>query len=248
MLEIDAAAYRSPWRHRHPGDKAVLAFGLLGAAVALPPWPGAVLAGGVAVATALGPARITPRRLWRAARAPLGFAVTGAATLLVTVGGPDGFVALAPDGTQRAAELLARTAAAGLCVLLFAFTTPLADTLPRLRGLGVPPAVVDVAALTYRMLSVLLDTARQIRAAQTGRLGYGSWPASWRSVTGLGAAVFVQSFARAHRMQVGLAGRGYDGSLTVLTEHRSVDRRFVAGSVLLVGAVVATSLAAGAVT
>jgi cobalt/nickel transport system permease protein len=245
VLEIDAAAYASPWRRRHPGEKAVLAFGLLAAAVALPPWPGALLVGAVVLTLLLGPARVRPRRLWRAARAPLGFAVTGAATLLVTVGGPDGLVAPAPDGPHQAGLLLSRTAAGGLCLLLFAFTTPMADALPRLRRLGVPGPVVEVAALMYRMLFILLDTARQIRAAQAGRLGYDSWRNSWRSVTGLGAAVFVHAFARAARMQAGLAGRGYGGSLPVLVDPVPLDRRFVALSVLLVALVVAAALAGG---
>jgi cobalt/nickel transport system permease protein len=241
MLAIDAAAYASPWRHRHPADKAVLAFGLLGAAVALPPWPGAPLVLAAVLALLLGPARVAPRRLWRSARAPLGFAVTGAATLLVSVGGP-GVVAFNPAGPRAAAELLARTVAATLALLLFAFTTPLADALPRLTRLGVPSAVVDVAALVYRMLFTLLDTARQIREAQAGRLGYATRRAAIRSVSGTAAALFVRSFARAQRLQSGLAGRGYTGALPVLTEDVRIDRRFCALSLLLVAGVVAAAL------
>ncbi|RJL32668.1 cobalt ECF transporter T component CbiQ [Bailinhaonella thermotolerans] len=246
MLAIDAAAYRSPWRHRHPGDKAVLAFGLLGAAVALPPWPGAVIVGAVALGLLLGPARVPARQVWRSGRAPLGFAITGVLPLLVSVGGPGGFVTATPGGPRDAALVLARTVAAGLALLLFAFTTPLAEALPRLTRLGVPAPVVEVASLTYRMVFTLLDTAGQIRRAQAGRLGYASRRAALRSLAGIAGALFTQAFARAQRLQHGLTGRGYAGSLPVLADGARIDGRFVSLSAALVAAVVAVTLAVGA--
>ncbi|HSA50289.1 MAG TPA: cobalt ECF transporter T component CbiQ [Yinghuangia sp.] len=241
MLPIDVAAHTSRWRRRHPVDKAVLAFGLLGAAIALPPWPGAVVVGTATLAVLLAGARVPPRRLWRAARAPLGFAVTGAATLLISLGGAHG-VGFAENGAYRAGELLARTVAASLAVLLFAFTTPLSDVLPRLVRCGVPAAVVDVAAVMYRMVFLLLDTTARIRHAQAGRLGHATRGAEWRAVAGLGATVFVHAFARARRLQDGLAGRGYDGTLHVLVDGDPVSRRFVTLSLAFVAAVVTAAL------
>ncbi|MGW9207886.1 cobalt ECF transporter T component CbiQ [Embleya sp. NPDC055664] len=245
MLPIDAAAHASAWRRRHPADKAVLSFGLLGCAVALPPWPGAVLVAVTVLTIALGFAEVPARRLWRAARAPLGFAVTGALTLLVSIRA-DG-VGWAPDGPRHAGELVARSGAAGLAMLLFAFTTPLSDVLPRLTRVGVPAAVVDVAAVMYRMLFLLYDTTARINQAQAGRLGHRTRRARWRSVAGLGSAVFVHAFARARRLEEGLAGRGYDGRLRVLVDEVPVSRGFMARSVLLVAAVVVATLLLGSV-
>ncbi|WP_439675025.1 cobalt ECF transporter T component CbiQ [Embleya sp. MST-111070] len=245
MLPIDAAAHASAWRRRHPADKAVLSFGLLGCAVALPPWPGAVLVAVTVLTIALGFAEVPARRLWRAARAPLGFAVTGALTLLVSIRA-DG-VGWAPDGPRHAGELVARSGAAGLAMLLFAFTTPLSDVLPRLTRVGVPAAVVDVAAVMYRMLFLLYDTTARINQAQAGRLGHRTRRARWRSVAGLGSAVFVHAFARARRLEEGLAGRGYDGRLRVLVDEVPVSRGFMAGSVFLVAAVVVATLLLGSV-
>ncbi|MFE3200955.1 cobalt ECF transporter T component CbiQ [Embleya sp. NPDC059237] len=245
MLPIDAAAHASAWRRRHPADKAVLSFGLLGCAVALPPWPGAVLVAVTVLTIALGFAEVPAQRLWRAARAPLGFAVTGALTLLVSIRA-DG-VGWAPDGPRHAGELVARSGAAGLAMLLFAFTTPLSDVLPRLTRVGVPAAVVDVAAVMYRMLFLLYDTTARINQAQAGRLGHRTRRARWRSVAGLGSAVFVHAFARARRLEEGLAGRGYDGRLRVLVDEVPVSRGFIARSVLLVAAVVVATLLLGSV-
>ncbi|MCP8712626.1 cobalt ECF transporter T component CbiQ [Streptomyces sp. AC04842] len=241
MLPIDAAAHGSRWRRRHPVDKAVLGLGLTVLAISLPAWPGAALVLVTALVLLLGPAGVPGWGLWRAYKVPLGFCVTGAATLLVQVGGPEGFVSLADDGPSRAGELLLRTSAASLRVLLFAFTTPMSD-LPRLVRAGVPAPVVDVALVTYRMSFLLLDSVRRIRAAQAARLGHTTRAAAWRSLAGLGATAFVRAFDRAARLQAGLAGRGYDGSLRVLLPEARVSVRFTGASLALLAALAALTL------
>ncbi|MFF3737963.1 MULTISPECIES: cobalt ECF transporter T component CbiQ [unclassified Streptomyces] len=242
MLPIDAAAHSSRWRRRHPVDKAVLGLGLTVLAISLPPWPGAALVLAAALAVLLGPAGVPARRLWRAYRVPLGFCATGAVTLLVRVGGPGGWVGWADGGPARAGELMLRTSAASLGVLLFAFTTPMSDLLPRLVKAGVPAPVVDVALVTYRMSFLLLDSVRRIREAQAARLGHTGRAAEWRSLAGLGATAFVRAFDRATRLQAGLAGRGYDGTLRVLVPEARVSVRFVAAALGLLGALAVLTL------
>ncbi|MFD3669020.1 cobalt ECF transporter T component CbiQ [Streptomyces sp. NPDC058672] len=242
MLPIDAAAHSCRWRRRHPVDKAVLGLGFTVLAVSLPPWPGAALVLVAALAVLLGPAGVPPRKLWRAYRVPLGFCVTGALTLIVQLGGPEGFVTLADGGPARAGGLLLRTSAASLGVLLFAFTTPMSDLLPRLVKAGVPAPVVDVALVMYRMSFLLLDSMSRIRQAQAARLGHTTRAATWRSLGGLGATAFVRAFDRAGRLQAGLAGRGYDGTLRVLVPEARISRRFVAVSAVLLTGLVALTL------
>ncbi|MFJ8649457.1 cobalt ECF transporter T component CbiQ [Streptomyces sp. NPDC093546] len=242
MLPIDAAAHSSRWRRRHPCEKAVLGFGLTVLAICLPPWPGAVLVAAATLAVLLGPAGVGRRQLWRAFRVPLRFCVTGAVPLLFQVGGPEGWVALAPDGPVHAGQLLLRTSAASLGVLLFAFTTPVSDVLPRLVRAGVPAPVVDVALVMYRISFLLLDAVRRIREAQAARLGLTSRAAAWRSLAGLGATAFVRAFDRAARLQTGLAGRGYDGTLRVLVPEAAVSRRFLAATGALLAGLVAVTL------
>ncbi|MEU3048367.1 cobalt ECF transporter T component CbiQ [Streptomyces sp. NPDC006984] len=243
MLPIDVAAHSSRWRRRHPAEKALLGLGLTVSAVCLPPWPGAVLVAGATLAVLLGPAGVPPRQLWRAFRIPLGFCVTGAVPLLFAVGGPAGLVSLAPEGPADAGRLLLRTSAASLGVLLFAFTTPMSDLLPRLVRAGVPAPVVDVALVMYRISFLLLDAVHQVRQAQAARLGHTSRAAVWRSLAGLGATAFVRAFDRAQRLQTGLAGRGYDGTLRVLVPGAAPSRPFLCGvAALLAGIVLATLL------
>ncbi|KUJ70476.1 cobalt transporter [Streptomyces albus subsp. albus] len=242
MLPIDAAAHSSRWRHRHPLEKAVLGLGLTLSAVCLPAWPGAPLVAAATLAVLLGPARVPGRQLWRAFRVPLGFCVTGAVPLLFRMGGAEGLVTLAPDGPAQAARLLLRTSAASLGVLLFAFTTPVSDLLPRLVRAGVPAPVVDVALVMYRISFLLLDTVGQIRQAQAARLGHTSRAAAWRSLAGQGATVFVRAFDRAQRMQAGLAGRGYDGTLRVLVPTAAVSARFLCATAGLLAGITTLTL------
>ncbi|MFF8811496.1 cobalt ECF transporter T component CbiQ [Streptomyces pactum] len=242
MLPIDAAAHGSRWRHRHPAEKALLGIGLTVTAICLPPWPGAPLVALAALAVLLGPAGVGGRQLWRAFRVPLGFCVTGALPLLVQLGGDTGWVSPAPGGPVQAGELLLRTSAASLGVLLLAFTTPVSDLLPRLVRAGVPAPVVDVALVMYRIGFLLLDTVSRVRQAQTARLGHSGRAAAWRSVAGLGATAFVRAFDRAGRLQAGLAGRGYDGTLRVLLPPATVSARFVGATLALLAALVAATL------
>lgn len=238
-MRIDTLAHRSRWRHRHPGEKALLCFGLLGLSVALPTWPGALLVGVTALALALGPARVPGRELLRAARAPLAFVAIGVLPVLVAGRG----VAVDAEQARAALVVAGRSAAALTCLLLFAVTTPMGDVLPRLVRLGVPPAVVEVASLVYSMLSTLLTTAASVRAAQAGRLGFRSWRTSLRSTGMQATTVFVRAFDRARRLDEGLALRGYTGSLAVLVEPRPVSLPAVAATLALLAGVTAVTLA-----
>lgn len=242
MLPIDVAAHSSRWRGRHPLEKALLGIGLTVTAVCLPPWPGGPLVAAATLAVLLGPAGVAGRQLWRAFRIPLGFCFTGALPLLVAVGGPAGPLSLAPDGPRHAAELLLRTSAASLGLLLFAFTTPVSDVLPRLVRAGVPAPVVDVALVMYRIGFLLLDSMAQVRRAQAARLGHTGRAAVWRSLAGLAATSFVRAFDRAARLQTGLAGRGYDGALRVLVPEAALSWRFLAASGALLAALITSTL------
>lgn len=98
-----------------------------------------------------------------------------------------------------------------------------------------------MALVMYRIIFLLLDSLARIRQAQAARLGHTTRAATWRSLVSLGATTFVRAFDRAQRLQSGLAGRGYDGTLRVLVPGCVLSRRFLAATgALLVGLVVLT--------
>jgi cobalt/nickel transport system permease protein len=227
-LAVDDAAWASAWRRRDPGEKLLLCLGLVVCALVLPAWPGSLLVAATAVVLALGPARVPARTFGRAVRLPLAFTAVGALTAVVEVGA--GGVGWAPDAAARGGALVGHAVAGSAAVLLLATTTPVSDLLTALHRLRVPDAVVEVAAVTYRLLFVLLDSVHTIREAQTARMGHSSVRRSYRSSGQLAAAVLTRSWDRARRLQEGLAGRGAEAGLRVLPEALPSSAAFLAAS------------------
>lgn len=242
-LALDDAAWASPWRRRRVADKVVLAAGLLTCAVALPAWPGGAMAGLAAAALMLGPGRVRPRLLLRCLWVPMSFILIGALTVLVTVSwgerGPQ--IGLAPQMVPTAASLLVRGISGALAMFLLATTTPMVDLFAALRRAHLPDPLIEVASLIYRLVFVLLESARTIREAQVSRLGHATPAAAYRSMSTLVAAVLVRSWTRARRLEDGLAGRGYVDALPTLDPPTHGSVRFIAASLLLVVLIAVTS-------
>lgn len=252
-LAIDDAAWAGAWRPRAMADKALLSLGLVVTALVLPPWPGSALVGSASIAILLWAAKVPARLVARALRGPLAFIVISGLSVAVSVGAPAdaeafvrwGPVALTPASVEASLGLTAHAIAGTLAVLVLASTTPMVDLLSGLRRLRVPDACVEVAALTYRLLFVLMDAVRDIREAQTGRLGYDGYRTSLRSAGALTAAVLTRSWDRARRMEEGLAGRGYESALVTLPRDERHSRAFVGLSLLLLASIVTTSTLMG---
>lgn len=244
-LAIDEAAWSNAWRARSTGEKAMLALGLLAVAVSARSVLVAAAVLVLAVGAALAGARVPARTYLRAVAAPASFVILGAASIAVTWGSgvPDarwsfGWIGVTDRGLDQALLVLVRALAATSALALLATTTPMSDLLTGMRRLRLPEVVIDVAGLVYRMLFTLLDTLGGIREAQAARLGYASGRAARRSLGMLGAAVLVQAWTRARRLEDGLAGRGYTTSLRTLAVAKPVSVPFV-----LVSGVVVIALA-----
>jgi cobalt/nickel transport system permease protein len=243
MTPIDRIAATNRWRDRPLAEKALLGLGLLGLALVAPPWPTApavLLVATLAVTRGAGVGLATWARILAA---PLGFVLTGAATLLVTVG-PDG-VALAPGGAAAAAALTLRATAAVAGLLTLTLTTPATDLVAALRRLKVPAEIVEIALLTHRFLLVAGDTAQAMTTAQAARLGNDGWRRRIRSVGMLAANLLPRTLDRAHRMENGLAARGWSGaSLAVLTPVRPLSAARLAAIAGLLAALAALGIVA----
>jgi cobalt/nickel transport system permease protein len=217
-LLIDRLSQAGPWRKRAAAEKASLALGLLVLALVLPPWPGGALVLAVAWALALGGARLPVGDWLRLNALPLGFVLTGAATLAVELDAQG--LHLAADQGRRAALVVLRASAAASALLLLAATTPAPDLVRGLRRLGLSPEIAEIMLLTWHFLFLLQDQAAAIRTAQEARLG---WFGPKRQVRSLGlliAQLLPRALERARRLEVGLAARGFDGSLPMLSMAR----------------------------
>ncbi len=241
VTTLDRAASLNRWRHRALAEKALIGLGFLALAVGLPPWPGAALSGLAVLGFTFAGARV-PLRLWLAAVAlPLGFLAAGALMLMVQVGA-DG-IALAPGGAERAALLCLRAMAATFCLMFLAFTTPAAELISGLRRLRVPAEIVELALLTYRFVFLIAEEAVAMTAAQRARLGHSSRRRWLRSTAMVIANLLPRALARARRLETGLAARGWQGEMRVLSAPVTLSRPMIAlvltvqGTILLLGGV-----------
>lgn len=241
VTTLDRAASLNRWRHRALAEKALIGLGFLALVVGLPPWPGAALSGLAVLGFTFAGARV-PLRLWLAAVAlPLGFLATGALMLMVQVGA-DG-IALAPGGAERAALLCLRAMAATFCLMFLAFTTPAAELISGLRRLRVPAEIVELALLTYRFVFLIAEEAVAMTAAQRARLGHSSRRRWLRSTAMVIANLLPRALARARRLETGLAARGWQGEMRVLSAPVTLSRPMIAlvlmvqGAILLLGGV-----------
>jgi len=239
MSPVDRSAHLNRWRHRALAEKAVLALGMLLLAVALPPVPAAPLVATVMVLATLVGARV-PARVWLAClAAPLGFLLVGAVTLVVRLDASG--LSLTPGGLPAAAGLAARSLAALTCLLFLALTTPATDLIAGLRRLGLPAEIAELALLTYRFLFLLGDTALAMDAAQAARLGHVGARRRLRSLGVLIANLLPRALDRARRLEIGLAARGWDGEMRVLSRRQAISPPALA----LVLALEAATAAAG---
>ena len=237
-LALDEAAWASPWRGRSVRDKSVLAGGLLLLAIALPPWPGAALGALVSLAVLLGPARVGARRLAWIMVMPLLSILIGVAAVAVSVEWVDGpRLGFTSAGALMARDLALRATAAVLAMFVLATTTPMIDLFSALRRARVPAPLVEVASLVYRMTFGLLASVGAVHEAQVSRLGYVNRRAAMRSAAMAVGMVFTRAITRAQRLEAGLAGRGFEDSLTTLEPVRHRSGRFLLGSLVVLAGV-----------
>ena len=236
MRAIDHHAWTNRWRDWHPAEKLVPAGGLLVLTLILPPLTTAPLVlAGMALATVRG-AGVPLKTLLSVLAAPSAFLLAGIPFLAVSVDFAHGFdLRLAPEGLQLALTTTLRALAAMSCLAFLILTTPLTDWMASLRRVGVPAGVVELILLIYRLIFVFFERALTGHQAQTARLGYSRLDRSVRSLGLLGGNLFQRSLTQAHRLEIGLAARGYHGELRVLAPKRVLSRTRLAAGLGLVG-------------
>lgn len=218
MQAIDHYAWTNRWRDWHPAEKLVPAGGLLVLTLILPPLTTAPLVlAGTTLATVRG-AGVPFKTLLSVLAAPAAFLLAGIPFLAASVDFAHGVdLHFSEDGLQLALTTTLRALAAMNCLAFLILTTPLTDWMASLRRVGVPAGVVELILLIYRLIFVFFERALTGHQAQTARLGYSRLDRSVRSLGLLAGNLFQRSLAQAHRLEIGLAARGYHGELRVLT-------------------------------
>lgn len=212
-LERQAATCR--WSRLPVAEKLLLFGGLLLAAVLLPPWPGAALVAVVVAACVLA-AGVRVRVFALALAGPLVFIAIGTVPLAMDIaGGLRHQVWFPEQGRQRALETAARSVAASSATIALACTTTMSSLLASARRAGLPAPLCHVVDLTYRLVGILVVTARALRESVELRAGF---TRPGRAVAALGgqfATVFVLALQRSRRMSEAMSLRAEPGATAV---------------------------------
>lgn len=248
MLTVDRLAWSNRWSRHHPAERVLLAGGLLALSLVLPPLSaGPVILLTAAVATVAG-AGVPASAFFKVMAVPAAFLLTGAPLLAVSLEFADGVrLGVSQAGLATAAAVTLRSLAAVASLTLLILTTPAVELLVLARRAGLPRVVGELMLLIYHLLFVLLERASAGRRAQAARQGYAGLRRSLRSLGLLAATLLQRALDRGRRLETGLAARGYDGGLAVLSPERRLSPRRLAAIAAVLLAVAAAGMLPAAV-
>jgi len=124
---------------------------------------------------------------------------------------------LSTPGCYRALVLLTRTLALATVLLVLWTTTEPPELFQAAAALRVPGVLVQVTALTYRYLFLLVEEWRHLRMAWHGRgFRLRMNRHAYRTVGHAAGALLVRSHDRAERVAQAMRCRGFDGRFRTL--------------------------------
>lgn len=226
MLYIDQYVYTNGLRHTHPLER--VAFALFTLAVCqLGSGMVQIVVILLMIGLLVGKVRIPCGVVGKLLLVPLGFLLTGAAVLAISMGrDPEGLLwafrvgpyywGLTPSGLQLAATTSLKAFSSVTCLYFLALTTPVTELSYVLKLCRLPKVVIELMVLIYRFIFMFLETAFQIYTAQSSRWGYATFGRSLASFGLLFACLWGKAYTRARVMWVSLISRGYEDELRIL--------------------------------
>lgn len=239
MLQIDSYAYANRLSSVHPAEKA--AFSAVTTIVCLASPSAAAPAAAILImaGAAVIKAGIPPGAYLRLLAVPALFLATGSAAVALSVSGQAGgylfgfalggaFVGVTPGDAALAARLFVKSLGATSCLIFLSLTTPMVEIISTLRKAGAPALFVELAALVYRFIFVLAETAGRIYTSQSSRLGYRSLKSGYQSAGQLAGNLLIRSCQRSQALYTALSARCYSGEIRVLDREYPVSARNIA--------------------
>lgn len=239
MNPLDRSGAGNRWSAHPAAEKVWLFGGLLLCAMVLPPRTGAPLVLAAVLVATLVLARVPARLFLLTLAGPAAFILLGSLPIAV---GLRGGLHLEPDGLDLAVDTALRAIAASAATVGLALTTLMADLLALARRAGVPAPLCHVADLTYRLVGILIRSARTSREAIGLRLGLRTPKEAITTIGAQTALVFVRATDRARAMSEAMSLRAAPGMTAVLTGDRPVRPRRLVVTTVVLGAIAAAAL------
>ena len=121
------------------------------------------------------------------------------------------YVGVTELGLNNALILFLRAMSALGCLYFLTLTTPMDQQLYIMRKLRLPAYFLDLYALTYRFIFILLDESIEIYRAQELRFGYNNLKNSYSSLSILIRVLFERVMNRYQDMEIALDSKLYTG-------------------------------------
>ena len=241
---IDALAHGNRLRLLPPGHKAAFAAALLLLAL-LAPAPVQLLISLWLLVWTVGYAGIPATTYLPMLLLPLGFALSSLPAIVINGAGPGAWAGVQADvwqglsqpvagwtlyiskqGLSQASVLLTRSLAATSALFFLLLTTPFSELIQVLRQLRLPPLLLELMVYVYGFIFSLWAIVEEIAMAQQARSGYTTWRRSLHSLGLLIGQLLARSMASYRGLAMGLAARGFQGELRVLScvKHRPSPR------------------------
>ena len=124
------------------------------------------------------------------------------------------------EGLAQGLLIMGKVTGCVALVIFLSMTTSVNALLNSASWFKIPRIWVEVAAITYRYIFVLLDDAIKVRDAQNIRLGYSNLLRSIRSLAELTGSVFIRAYDQSIVTYEAMQLRGYSETSKIYFEDR----------------------------
>ena len=126
------------------------------------------------------------------------------------------YIGITKEGIRQGISLFFKVIASVTCLYGLSLSTPMTDLLKGLKSARCPDFLIELMALIYRFIFVLIEGAITMRYAQESRLGYQHFKTGVRSFGVLLSSSLLQALKMNEQLYIALEARGYTGKLQVL--------------------------------
>lgn len=123
-------------------------------------------------------------------------------------------------GLSESLLIMSKVAGCVSLVIFLSMTTPVNELLGASLWFRIPKTWIEIAAVTYRYVFVLIEDASTIRDAQKVRLGYSNLSRSMQSLAELAGSVFIRAYDQSVATADAMRMRGYTGASKTFFEKR----------------------------
>ncbi|MCQ9207575.1 MAG: cobalt ECF transporter T component CbiQ [Omnitrophica bacterium] len=122
------------------------------------------------------------------------------------------------EGLFRGLVIAGKVTGCVSLIIFLSMTTPVSTLLRAASWFRISKTWIEIAAITYRYVFVLIEDAITIRDAQKVRLGYSNLSRSVRSLAELTGSVFIRAYDQSISTYEAMQLRGYSGTSKVSFE------------------------------